>query len=143
VLILALPWPIENFNGFDSGNLKHFAGLAGVLVAPHLLVVGGKLVGFHQPVVNPVAVRGAVIPENDASLVADGLNQALHVFALFGLNNDVGQPGVVVEVVEFLFQILFQGGVVVNAVDGDAEQVGLLGREVHKVADLLKAALVG
>jgi hypothetical protein len=47
VPILVLTGLIEYFNGFDSGNLEHLAGLAGGFVAPHLLVVGGKLVGFH------------------------------------------------------------------------------------------------
>ena len=67
-----------------------------------------------------------------------GLHQLAHVAAVLAVDNGLRQYLIVVDRVELLLQVLFQDVVLVDALYGRLQDVGLLLGEVDQLADILE-----
>lgn len=127
----------------DAGDLEHLHLHAFGLETPHLVEAGGDFVRLYQPVGGGVAVRRAIVVQNDLPLAADGLRELVEVAAVCGIHGYVGNELAVVQGVELLFQLLLISAVRVDGVDGGPQDVGLLFREVEQLAQLPRQLVVG
>ena len=71
-------------------------------------------------------------------MLLHGLHQQAHVPAVLAVDDGLRQDIVVVNRVKLLLQVLFQEVVLVNALDGRLQDVGLLLGEVDQLADILE-----
>ena len=130
------PRRVGELHGADARRFEELVRVAFEVVAPHLHIVGRESERFHPAVADLAAVRRLVTVQDRLPLLLDGFDQPPDVRGVLAPDHGVGQRLVVVDRVEFAFEILFQDVVVVDIFDGAFQDHGLLFGEVHQLRDV-------